>query len=67
MQGNLLTPPTNTVHIVGSEGEKTVQTSINTEEARRFTLRNVFPNWKPDKQVRKLEKKSLKLKKKILK
>lgn len=67
MQGNLLTPTTNTVHIVGSEGEKTVQTSINAEEAHRFTLHNVFPNWKPDKEVRILEKKSLKLKKKVLK
>lgn len=47
---------------MGSEGEKDVQTTLTEEDARRFTLRNVFPNWKPDKQVRKLEKKALRLK-----
>lgn len=65
LQGNMLTPPTNIVHITGSEGEKTVQTTITAEAARRFTLKNVFPYWKPDKQVRKLEKKSLRLKRKL--
>jgi len=66
LQGNLLTPATNPVHIVGTEGEKDVQTTLTKEEARRITLRNVFPDWKPDKQVRKLEKKAMRLKQKYL-
>ena len=67
LQGNQLTPATNTVHIVGSEGEKTVQTSLTADEAKRFTLRNVFPDWKPDKEVRKLEKEGRKLKERLYK
>jgi hypothetical protein len=65
LQGNLLTPATNTVRIVGNESEKDVQTSLTEAEARRFTLRNVFPDWKPDKQVRKLEKKAMRLMRKL--
>lgn len=65
MDGNQLTPATNHLHIVGSEGERDVQTTLSEEDARRFTLRNIFPNWKPDKQVRKLEKQAKKLKRKL--
>ncbi len=64
-QGNALTPATNIVRIVGSESEKDVQTSLTEAAARRFTLRNVFPDWKPDKQVRKLEKKAMRLMRKL--
>ena len=64
--GHALTPANNIVHIKGSEGERTVQTTITASEARRFTLKNVFPNWKPRKLVRQLEKKSMRLKKKML-
>ena len=66
LKGILLTPAVNNVHIVGSEGEKDVQTTLTKERAQRFTLRNVFPNWKPDKQVRRLEKKAMQLKRKYL-
>lgn len=66
MRGNLLTPPTNPLHIVGSEGEKDVQTTLSVKEARRFSLRNVYPDWKPDKLVRKMEKTALQLKRRYL-
>ena len=64
-EGHLLTPPTNPLHIVGTEGEKDVQTTLTKESARRFTLRRVFPNWKPDKEVHRLEKQARRLKKKV--
>lgn len=59
--GNLLTPPQNTITLKGKEGTKTVQTTMSAEEASRFTIRNVFPDWKPDKVVRRLEKKSTRI------
>ncbi len=65
-QGHSLTPLTNTVLIVGNDGEKSVQTSLTAKQAARYTLRNVFPNWKPDRQVRRLEKKAQQLKRKYL-
>lgn len=65
LQGNLLTPATNPMHIVGSEGEKDVQTTLNKNTAQGYTLRNIFPNWKPDKQVHRLEKQAKRLKRKV--
>ena len=64
--GNDITPPNNVVHIKGSEGEKTIQTTLSAKEAAMYTLRNVFPEWKPDKQVHSLEKKAMHLKRKKL-
>ena len=54
------------MQIIGSEGERTVQTTLNTDEAQRFTLKNVFPNWRPDKLTHRLEKQSVRLVKKYL-
>ncbi len=62
MSGNKLTPATNVVHITGKEGEKTVQTTMSPEEASRYTLENIYPNWKPDKLARKWEKACLRMK-----
>ena len=64
--GHSLTPAENIVQIIGSEGERTVQTTLNTDEAQRFTLKNVFPNWRPDKLTHRLEKQSVRLVKKYL-
>ena len=66
LQGHLLTPASNIVTFVGKEGTKTVQTILTAEAASRFTLRNVFPDWKPDKVTHQLENKSLRLKRKLL-
>jgi hypothetical protein len=54
--GQSLTPPTNIITLKGKEGTKTVQTSMPADSAARFTLRNIFPDWQPDKEVRRLEK-----------
>ena len=64
--GHSLTPAENIVQIIGSEGERTVQTTLNSAEALRFTLKNVFPNWRPDQITRRLEKRCTRLVKKYL-
>ena len=61
LQGNDITPETNIVTFHGKDGTRTVQTVLSAEAAARFTLRNVFPDWQPDKVVRRLEKQSLQL------
>lgn len=66
LQGNNITPETNTLTLHGKEGTRTVQTTLSADEAARFTLRNVFPNWKPDNVVHNLEKQSLRLTRRYL-
>ena len=65
LSGNDLTPAVNVVHITGKEGEKTVQSTMSAEEASRYTLENIYPDWKPDKLARQWEKACLKMKKKL--
>jgi len=55
-QGQPITPSANTVHIVGTEGKKTVQTTLSRQQASRYTLKNIFPAWRPEKIADKLEK-----------
>ena len=64
-QGNSITPAENIVNIVGSEGKKTVQTTLTAEQASRYTLKNVFPDWKPDRVAKKLEKQCRQLQRRI--
>ncbi len=64
-QGQDITPKTNLVTFELKTGEKnTVETILTTEEAKKYTLKNVFPNWRPTKIIRQIEKTSKKLKKK---
>lgn len=65
MQGNQLTPATNVITLRGKEGTRTVQTTLTADSAALFTLRNVFPDWQPDKVVRRLEKMCLRLTRKL--
>ena len=65
LQGNSLTPDSNVITLHGKEGTRTVQTTLTADSAARFTLRNVFPDWQPDKVVRSIEKKSLRLARKF--
>ena len=61
-QGRNITPESNVLHFVGKEEESTQETIIGPEEAARFTVKNVYGKWEPDKIVRLLEKKIAKLK-----
>jgi hypothetical protein len=65
--GNVISPVSNVVHFVCNGEERDFETIMTDAEARQYSLRTIFPNWKPDKQVRQLEKESLRLKRKYLK
>lgn len=65
-QGRDITPKSNRVTFVHGNDTNTVETIIPADEAARFTLRNVFPDWKPDEVSRRLERKALKLRRRYL-
>ncbi len=66
-QGRDITPKSNVVTFELKSGEKnTVETILTKEEAKRYTLKKVFPNWQPVKIIRQVEKKAKKLKEKEL-
>jgi pectin methylesterase-like acyl-CoA thioesterase len=65
-QGRDVTPKSNRVTFIHDNDTNTVETIIPAEEAARFTLRNVFPDWKPDEVSRRLERKALKLRRRYL-
>ena len=62
-EGHNITPASNVLEFVGKEDRETHETIISKEEASRFTLKNIYGDWKPDKVVKRLEKKAMKLKK----
>jgi len=62
-EGHHITPASNVLEFVGKEDRETHETIISKEEASRFTLKNIYGDWKPDKVVKRLEKKAMKLKK----
>ena len=56
MQGREISPSSNVVNFTCKEERRSAETILTAEEARQFTLKNVFPNWKPEKTVKKLSK-----------
>ena len=64
--GRSLTPDSNIITLRGKAGTRTVQTTLQADSAARFTLRNVFPDWKPDKELRRMERQSLRLARRYL-
>jgi hypothetical protein len=44
-----------------------VETVLTEQQAANYTLKNVFPDWQPQKIVRQLEKQGGRLKRKLLK
>jgi len=64
LNGNILTPASNKVNFVGKDGERESETVLSKKDAKRYTLKNIFPDWKVKKITRKLSKQANKLKKK---
>lgn len=76
-QGNNITPKTNVLTFwmkrkKMENGEETVteqrhtdETIMTDQEAARYTIANVFGNWHPDEVVKEVEKKALKLMKRL--
>lgn len=64
LNGNILTPASNKVNFVGKDGERESETVLSKKDAKRYTLKNIFPDWKVKKITRKLSKQANKLKEK---
>ena len=54
--GNVISPQSNVVTFIKDDLRHTAETIMTQKEAARFTLENVFPNWKPGKITNRLEK-----------
>ena len=60
-EGRNITPASNVVTFVCKGEMNTIETVMKPEEAAKYSPKTVFPSWRPDKLVRKLEKQSLEL------
>ncbi len=64
--GNNITPQQNTITLIVNNDSNTVQTTLTRDQARRFSIRNVFPDWKPDRQTKQLEREATMLRRRLL-
>jgi len=64
--GKDITPATNVVTFELKDQKNPVETILTKQESKKYTVKNVFGNWRPDKQLKRLEKESNKLKKRLL-
>ena len=64
-EGHDITPKSNVVTFVLEDESNTVETILTQEEAKKYTLTNTFPDWKPAKIAEQMEKKSRKLMKRL--
>ena len=65
--GNDITPKSNVITFYIGEEKNTVETILTAEEAKKYTLKNIFPNWRPEKITQKLYLQAETLKRKVLK
>ena len=66
-KGQDITPKTNVVTFTLRDHTQpfTAETIMTKEEYKQYTLKHIFGDWKPDKILKKLDKQSQKMKKKI--
>ena len=65
-RGRDITPRSNVITFMAKGASHTAETILTKKAARKFTVKNVFPNWKPATITRKLEKEGLRLKRSLL-
>lgn len=66
-EGRDIMPRSNVVTFTLNGESHAVETILTKQRAAKYTLKNVFPDWQPQKNVRQLEKQSGRLKRKLLK
>ena len=66
-EGRDSTPRSNVVTFTLNGESHAVETILTEQQAAKYTLKNVFPDWQPQKNVRQLEKQGGRLKRKLLK
>ena len=64
-QGRDITPKSNVVTFTLRDHTQpfTAETIMTDDEAKRYTLKRIFGDWCPDKDLKKIEKQARKLKK----
>lgn len=65
-QGRDITPRSNVVTFTLKDEKNPVETILTDDEAKRYTIKRVFPGWNPQKVIRQTEKKARKLMKRHL-
>ena len=64
-QGRDITPRSNVVTFTLKDEKNPVETILTDDEAKRYTVKRVFPGWNPQKVIRQTEKKARKLMKRL--
>ena len=64
-EGHDITPKTNVVTFELNDERNPVETILTAEEARRYDVKSVFGDWDPQRELRQIEKKAKKLKRKL--
>lgn len=64
-QGRDITPRSNVVTFTLKDEKNSVETILTADEAKRYTIKRVFPGWNPQKVIRQTEKKARKLMKRL--
>ena len=67
VNGRDITPRSNVVTFTMNDEKNTVETIMTKQEVKAYTLKKMFPQWRPDKKARTLEKQSTRMMKKCLK
>ena len=65
-EGRDITPRSNYVTFVSKEERNRIETVMTAEEAMRYDIKNVFPDWRPEKICKVLEEQALKLRRQNL-
>ncbi len=65
-QSNNITPATNIVNFELKGQKNPLETILTKQVAKKYTVTNVFGDWRPDKALKRMEKESKKLKKRLL-
>lgn len=60
-EGNIISPQSNVITITCKDESNTTETILTKDEAKRYTVKNVFPKWRPDKIARRLQKQAARL------
>lgn len=63
--GNDITPQSNVVTFTLKEERNPVETILTAEQVKKYTLKEVFPDWQPAKVTKRMERKARKLMKRL--
>ena len=59
MQGHDITPQSNRVKFIFKEELRIAETVLPAEKAHRYQIENIFPDWRPEKMCKELERQAL--------